>query len=155
MNARAKGEWQRFKTMLAASYMAPHREFYMRTRNPFHALEAYRIARIFKIAIPDWILELFDQWAEVLCVTRPKGPKEIAGALGLTRPKGGPSITLQAEKNARNLQIARRVLELRDDNPERDMQDVFLQVAEEFDALSSERISAIWYELTRKRRAKR
>jgi hypothetical protein len=145
---RAKESWQRFRAMMAASYIEPYRVLYVQTRNPTHALEAYRIARVFKIDVPGWILELFDQWAEALCVKRPKGAKTIADALGLGT-KGGPSITSQANTQIRNLRIAQRVLELRDLTPERDTLDVFDQVAEEFAPLSSERVAGIWYELTR------
>ena len=137
--------WNRINATLAELAMRPYRALYLKTRNPIHALAAYDIARAAKVDIPDWILELFDQWAQVLTVSRPKGPKAIVGALGLGT-KGGPSLTLQAETEIRDLRIARRVYELRSSG--RRFQDVFHQVAEEY-YLSSERVSSIWYDLTR------
>jgi hypothetical protein len=143
---REREAWRRLKAAAIEDLIEPRRALYLRTKNPVHALNAYRIARSTKIDIPGWILELFDQWAEVLCVKRPKGEKAIAGALGLIGQGGGPSITSQAETQIRNLRIARRVLELRERDPERSMQDVFDQVAKEIH-LSPERVSAIWREL--------
>ena len=57
--------------------------------NPVHALEAYRICRAAKVEIPEWTLEVFDQWAEVLCVDAPKGAKAIADALRLDTMRVG------------------------------------------------------------------
>lgn len=137
--------WERYKAALVERWFEIHYRLYARTRNPIHAFDAYRKARAIKKDVPGWVLELFDQWAETLCVNPPKGAKAIAHALGLGT-KGGPAITSKAETQIRNLRIAERVLGLRD--PERDTQDIFLQVAEEFN-LSSERVAAIWYDLTR------
>ena len=111
------------------------------------------MARAFKVETPDWILELFDHWAAVLCVDSPTGAKAIADALGLGT-KGGPSITLQAKKQARGLEIAERVLLLLDTRPEFKLPVIFDQVGDEFH-LSSERVASIWYGLTRKRGTKR
>lgn len=138
--------WLRFKAALAQEFIEHLHARYKHTPNPIHALEAYRLSRAVKIDVPGWILELFDQWAEVLCVNPPKGGKATADALGLGS-KGGPSITAQAKTQARNVTIGQRVLFLRDRNPEGDKLDIFHEVAEEF-GLSSERVAAIWYELT-------
>jgi hypothetical protein len=139
-------EWQRFKTQLIGMWIENRRRLYKRHQNPIHALNAYRIARSTKIEIPDWILEVFDKWAATLCVDSPKGAKAIADALGLGT-KGGPSLTLQAENQARNLKIAERVLLLLDKQPEKGKLDIFGRVGEEFN-LSAERVSGIWYKLT-------
>lgn len=139
-------EWRQFKARLLSHWIENRRRLYKRHHNPIHALEAYRIARAAKIEIPDWILELFDRWTAVLCVDSPKGAKAIVDALGLGT-KGGPSKTLQAENQARNLKIAQRVFSLLEDEPKRDKLDIFDQMAEEFN-LSSERVAAIWYDLT-------
>lgn len=142
-------QWERFTVALFRSGIERSRGFYARSRNPIHALQAYRMARAAKIDIPGWTLELFDQWAETLCVKPPKKAQEIAPALGLAPEGGGPSIFSQAEKQARNHWIAVRVLGLRELDPNRGMQDIFLQVAEEYE-ISSERVSGIWYDLTRR-----
>ncbi|HEX6901706.1 MAG TPA: hypothetical protein VF789_18410 [Thermoanaerobaculia bacterium] len=141
--------WQREMVEFTRHMMERYRKQYLRNhRNPIHALNAYRLARLGKIDIPTWVLELFDQWAGALCGERPpKGAKAVADALGLGS-KGGPSITKQAETQYRDLWIAERVLALRDSYPERDKLDIFLQVAEEFE-LSSERVAGIWSKLTR------
>lgn len=141
-------QWERFKVALFRSGIERSRRLYARSRNPIHALQAYRMARAAKIDIPGWTLELFDQWAETLCVKPPKKAQEIAPALGLAPEGGGPSIFSQAEKQARNHWIAVRVLGLRELDPERDTQDIFLQVAEEYE-LSGQRVARIWYGLTR------
>lgn len=121
---------------------------YQRTQNPIHALQAYRMSRMLKLDVPEWVFELLDQWAEALCVNPPKGGKaKIADALGLGLKGGGRSITSQTETQTRNLLIAQHVLFLRDRNPERERLDIFHEVAEKC-RLSSERVSAIWYELT-------
>jgi hypothetical protein len=139
--------WQRFKANFIQRKTERYRRLYTRTRNPVHALNAYRLNRHTKNEVPAWILELFDQWAEVLCVQQLKGGKEISHALGFGS-KGGPSITSKAEKETRDLWIAECVLALRDIYPERDKLDIFLQVAEKFE-LSSERVAGIWSKLTR------
>jgi hypothetical protein len=141
-------EFQRFKVALLRRGIERFRRLYARSRNPIHALQAFRMARAAKIDIPGWILELFDQWAEALCVEPPKEAKAIADALGLGT-KAGPSITAQAQTQARDWWIADRVLVLRDCDPERDMQDIFLEVAEDY-KLSGESVSRIWYGLTRR-----
>lgn len=144
-------EWHRVKADLVRNMVKNRierrRRLYTRTKNPMHALEAYRMARIVKIEVPSWILELFDHWAGALCVNPPKGAKAIADALGLGT-KGGPSITIQAKNQARDLEIAERVLLLHDQYPDRDKLDIFGQVAEEF-SLSSDRLAGIWYDLMR------
>lgn len=140
--------WQRFKARAGESFIERRRALYERTGNPIHALHAYRTSRVVKIAVPDWVLKLFDQWAYALCVESPKGAKAIADALGLGT-KGGPSITSQAETEIRDLRIAERVFMLRNHHPENlGAQDVFDQVAKEF-SLSSERVAGIWHEMTR------
>lgn len=141
-----KEEWKRLRTAFIQGNIERYHRLYTWTRNPVHAFNAYRLSRHGKIDVPGWILELLDQWAEVLCVKRPKGAKAIADALGLGS-KGGPSITKQAETEIRDLWIAEGILVLLDCHPEPDMQDIFLEVAEKFN-LSSERVAAIWYELT-------
>jgi hypothetical protein len=145
-NSMDQEAWQEYKRSLFNLAIERRRRIYVRTRNPIHALEAYRMARAGKIDIPSWILEVFDDWANALCVSPPKGAKEIAAALGLAT-KGGPSITAQAKKDARDWWIAERVLGLLDRDPKPGMLDVFNQVAEEFH-LSSDRVSQIWYNLT-------
>ncbi len=123
--------WQECKTSLFMFAIERRRRLFTWTKNPIHALEAYRSARAGKIDIPSWILEVFDDWAAALCVTPPKGAKAIADALGLAT-KGGPSITAQAEKDARDWWIAERVLLLRDPKPDLPMLDVFNQGQEVF-----------------------
>jgi len=145
--------WQEYKLSLFKFAIERRRTLFTWTKNPIHALEAYRVARAGKIDIPSWILEVFDGWADALCVSPPKGVREIAAALGLAT-KGGPSITAQAEKDARDWWIAERVLLLLDTRPEFKIPVIFDQVAEEFH-LSSERVASIWYELTPKRGTKR
>jgi hypothetical protein len=142
--------WQEYITSLFNFVIERRRQIYVRTRNPIHALDAYRAARAGKIDIPSWILEVFDDWAAALCVSPPKGAKEIAAALGLAT-KGGPSITAQAENDARDWWIAERVLVLLNTRPKCKLPVILDQVAEEYD-LSSERVTSIWYELTPKRR---
>ena len=143
---RSQEDWQRFNTSLFNFFVERRRRLFTWTQNPIHALEAYRAARAGKIDIPSWILEVFDGWADALCVRSPKGAKEITAALGLVT-KGGPSLTAQAEKDARDWWIAERVLVLRERDPKREMLDVFGQVAEDFH-LSSERVAQIWYSVT-------
>jgi hypothetical protein len=138
---------RRHRAEQAGWFIESRRILFEKSRNPVHAMNAYRIARVVKIDIPDWVLELFDQWAEVLCVKRPKGAKAVADALGLGAKGGGPSITHQAETQARDWWIAERVLVLRESDPKRPTQEIVHQVAEEFN-LSSERVSGIWYNLT-------
>ena len=145
---RSQEDWQQFKAALVNTRIDRRHRLYKRHHNPIHALEAYRMARAFKGEIPNWILELIDHWAAALCVNSPTGAKPIADALGLGAKGGGPSITSQAKKQARGLEIAERVLFLRDRYPSRDKLDIFGQVAEEF-SLSSERVAGIWYDLTR------
>lgn len=140
-------QWERFIVALFRNRIEHCCRLYTRSGNPIHALQAYRMARAAKIDIPGWTLELFDQWAETLCVKPPKKAQEIAPALGLAPEGGGPSIFSQAEKQARNHWIAVRVLRLRELDPNRGIQDIFLQVAEEYE-ISSERVSGIWYDLT-------
>lgn len=149
----AEASWKRSKTAMLAWFIDSYHALYIQSRNPFHALEAYRMVRAAKIDVPDWIFEVFDQWADTLCIERPKGASAIAAALGLVGTGGGPSITAQAKKQTRNLRIARRVFELRNSAPERDKLDVFHQVADEF-SLSSERVASIWYEVIRGSKAK-
>lgn len=142
--------WPRYRAKRAGEFIESRRVLFERSRNPVHAMEAYRITRIVKIDIPEWVLEVFDQWADVLCVKGPKGAKKIADALGLGIKGGGPSITAQAKTEARDWWIAERVLVLREDASNRATLDVFNQVAEEY-SLSSERVAAIWYELANPR----
>lgn len=139
--------WTRYRAKRAGEFIESRRVLFERSRNPVHAMDAYRISRIVKIDIPKWVLEVFDQWADVLCVKGPKGAKKIADALGLGTKGGGSSITSQAHTEARNWLIAERVLMLREDDSNRATLDVFNQVAEEYN-LSSERVAGIWYELT-------
>jgi hypothetical protein len=147
LQSEEQERWQRFKARAAErageSFIERRRALYERTGNPIHALHAYRTARVAKIAVPDWVLKLFDQWAHALCVESPKGAKAIADALGLGT-KGGPSVTSQAETEIRNLRIAERVLVLQNHPPGRDKQDVLHQAAKEF-ALSIESVASIWY----------
>ena len=143
---RTKEEWRRFKTQLATPFLEERRALYERTRNPIHALAAYRFARSAKIDLPGWTLELFDRWAEVLLVKRPKGVKEIAGALGLKGGGGGPSLTSQAETQMRHMQIAQRVYELCDGST---LEEALAATAEQC-GFSFEHVRTIWYELTRK-----
>lgn len=143
----SKEEWQRFKAAFCKSKIERRHWLYTRTLNPIHAFHAYRMARAAKIDPPAWILELFDRWAEELCVKRPKGAKPIADALGLGS-KAGPSTILRAETEARDLWIVERVFWLREFAPERNKLDIFGQVAEEFN-LSSDRVQSIWYDHTR------
>ena len=138
--------WEEYKLSLFKFALERRHRIYVQTRNPIHALEAYRAARAGKIDIPSWILEVFDDWAVALCVNPPKGAKEIAAALGLAT-KGGPSITAQAEKDSRDWWIAERVLALLNRDPKPgNMLDVFSQAAQEFH-LSPERVAGIWYNL--------
>jgi hypothetical protein len=140
-------DWRRFKAGLIEEDLERRRALYMKSLNPVHALRAYRTARTSKIVdIPNWVLEMFDQWAEVLCVQQPKGAKAIANALRLGT-NGGPAVTSQAKTQARDLQIASRVSVLRKIRPESSKMELFDQVAEEF-GISSERVAGIWYELT-------
>lgn len=139
--------WRRFKVAVVQQFIEKQRRLYTWTQNPIHALHAYRLSRAVKIDVPGWLFELFDQWAETLCVNPPKGKAKIADALGLGS-KGGPSITSQAKTQARDLAIGERILFLRDRDPKRDKLDIFHIVAEEF-KLSSERVAGIWSELTR------
>jgi hypothetical protein len=141
-----KEEWKRLRTAFIQSNIERYHRLYTWTRNPVHAFNAYRLSRHDKIDVPGWILELLDQWAEVLCVKSPKGGKAIADALGLGS-KAGPSITKQAETEIRDLWIAEGILALRDRHPERPKLDIFHEIAEEF-KLSSDRVGSIWYELT-------
>lgn len=167
--------WQEYKLSLFKFTIERRRMLFTWTKNPIHALEAYRAARAGKIEVPSWILEVFDGWADALCVSPPKGAKEIAAALGLAT-KGGPSITAQAEIDARDWWIVERIVfalrdrgprpdapkpemldaemrdpmldaKKRDPKPEMLLLDVFNQVGEEFH-LSSERVQQIWYKLT-------
>lgn len=142
--------WPRHRAKVAGELIGSRRVLFERKQNPVHAMEAYRISRIVKIDTPEWVLEVFDQWADVLCVKGLRGTKAIADALGLGTKGGGPSIIQQAKKQARDWWIAERVLMLREDDSNRATQDVFNQVAEEY-SLSSERVAAIWYELANPR----
>ena len=146
-------DWRRFKARLVRRLTAPlieaNRVLYVRTQNPTHALAAYRCARVAKIDIPDWILELFDRWAEVLFVQRPKGAKPTADALGLGTKGGWRPIVSQAETQARNLRIAQRVYELRTAEPERNKTEIFDEVGVEFER-SAERVQGIWTDWNRK-----
>jgi hypothetical protein len=139
--------FERFKVAMVERLIEGRHVLYRRTRNPTHALHAYRIARSARLDLPAWVLSLFDQWAGVLCVQQPKGAKAIADALGLGA-KGGPSVTAQAVTQARDLEIAQRVFNLRERDPERDTTDIFLTVGEEYH-LSSDRVQSIWYDITR------
>lgn len=144
-------EWRQFVAAMVQPLIKECHALYLDTANPIHALSAYRTARAAKIDIPVWILDLFDQWAEVLCVQRPKSAKAIADALGLGT-KAGASVTKQAETQARNLLIVQRVYELRHGvgpyGSEHSLEVAFSKAAEEFD-LSFESVRDIWYRLTR------
>jgi hypothetical protein len=93
---------------------------YLRTKNPVHALGAYRHARTLKVAIPAWVFECVDQWATVfdpfdpwgalLTTTEYPSAKAIADALHIGT-KGGETVTRKAARELRNLAIVADVLD--------------------------------------------
>jgi hypothetical protein len=103
---------QDVKRFALGQLIAEQRALYNDNRNPMHAFKAYRCARAAKVDVPEWVLEMLDEWAELLLVQRPGARgKDIARALGLAGPGRG-TVMARAKTKTRYLYLAQRIAEL-------------------------------------------
>jgi hypothetical protein len=103
---------ERFKTAMAAHFLDREYVPYLKTSNPIHAWQAYRIARKCGVPLPAWVLDYFDRCAEKVIIATDN--TQIAQAVELAQKGGGASKTRQAKKNARNFDIVSRFLSLKE-----------------------------------------
>ena len=115
-----------FNAVIAAYHIERRRALYLHTANPIHAWSAYRIARVLKVAVPPWVLDVFDTWAEVLTEGTHDSKSAIADALKIGK-RGGPLVTEQAKSELRDLQMVARIEHLRRQRPTRAEQEAALK----------------------------
>lgn len=145
----------------------PLHALYRHTKNAIHVWSAYRLARTWRMPIPDWVLDYLDACA-VAVTTTPTSAKTMADAIGLGT-RLGSGVTRQAATDRRHLEMVERIIQLRQRPSRRDLEtlkrryhvteqivdpgdrtllDILTQVADEF-GLSLDRTTAIYYTLTR------